>query len=210
MRAREESYEFNTFMKKDILKSNNITKDDSKKKETLDILEEYARLNLRKKEGDTPNRPIYNIQFNVPEYSFQKRIYISKDKPIKFHEKAYVVKLDQSILGEINSNQTSIDFEILMAMFEKDELNEINIKDLLNIDEDNIENTKNKLKNIIRYVNKCNCPDNNEKNKVLSSLNDLLNQFDKNKDNINNILSNIENINKINYGYNETKVVFSK
>ena len=42
MRLRENSYGINTATKFKILQSNNITKDDSKKKENYEQLEEYA------------------------------------------------------------------------------------------------------------------------------------------------------------------------
>ena len=213
MRNREESYDINTLIKYKILKSNSIkkedTKDEIKKKEFYNSLEEYSSYYMRKKEPDIPNIQPHNINFRVPEYSFQKRTYISNDKPIKFHEKACIAKLDPGVLGEITSSQKIIKFETLMAMFDnKNEINELYIKNLLNIDDDNVKKSKNKLIKIIKYVNDCKSSDKVVKNKVLSSLNDLLKQFDENENNIKNISNNIENIDNIIYGHEITKVIF--
>ena len=213
MRNREESYDVNTLMKYKLFKLNNIkkedTKDETKKKEFYKTFEEYSSYYLRKKESDIPNTQYHNINFNVPEYKFEKRTYISNEKPIKFHESAYVAKLDPGILGEITSSQKTIKFETFMAMFDnKDEIKEIDIKKLLNIDDDNVKNSKNKLLKIIKYVNDCKSSDNKVKNQVLSILNDLLKQFDKNEDNIKTITNNIQNIDDITYSHETTKVTF--
>ena len=86
------------------MQSNNITKDDSKKKENYDQLEEYAGANLSKKEPNS-TEVNHNIPMKPPKPVNGKRIYSSKGKPIKFHESASVAKLSQADLGEINSSQ---------------------------------------------------------------------------------------------------------
>ena len=77
MRLRENSYGINTATKFKILQSNNITKDNSKKKENYDQLEEYEGANLSKKE---PNS--HEVNHNIPMKPLKpvnrKKIYSSK------------------------------------------------------------------------------------------------------------------------------------
>ena len=63
---------------------------------------------------------------------------------------------------------------------------------------------KQKLKNIINYVNEAE----GDKDEAINMLNEKSKQIDKNIDNIQNVEANIENIDKIIYGDNETKVIF--
>ena len=207
MRQREFSYDLNTLIKYKITQDNNIIKDESKKAENYSVLKEYASTNLTKKEPTPSFSQIHNIPFKPPKYEFQKRMYISKDKHLKFHEKASIVKLEQGVGGEINSSQKSVNFINLMAMFEEDEINEFEIDKLLNFDLEKNNFLKEKLGTIIKKVNGCNCPDSQIKKEVLAILNDKMQQLIKNENNMNNVAGNIENIDKIVYGNEETKVV---
>ena len=204
MRPRETSYGINTAMKFKILANNNIKKDDTKRKENYDLLEDYANSNLCKKEGDsietTHKSPMPPLK---PEPG--KRIYSSKGKPLKFHETASIVKLNQSDLGEINSSQRQVNFLTFMAMFDENELDEIDMEQLLGISFEKYGTLKEKLLKIMEYVK---CANGEGKNEALGVLKDKVKQIDDNIANIDNISSNIENIDKIIYGANETKVVF--
>ena len=91
-----------------------------------------------------------------------------------------------------------------MAMFEEDELNEINIEELLGVDIQKLKEMKNKLGKIINYVENVD----GEKKEVINMLKEKEKQIEKNIDNIKNVESNVENIDKIIYGENETKVMF--
>ena len=204
MRLRENSYGINTATKFKILQSNNITKDDSKKKENYEQLEEYAGANLSKKEPDSIEVN-HNIPIKPPKPSNGKRIYSSKGKPIKFHESASVAKLNQSDLGEINSSQKQVNFLTFMSMFDENEINEIDMEQLLGISYEKFGELKEKLGRIIEYVK---VAQGSGKNEALNMLKDKMNQIDNNIQNIDNVSSNIENIDKIIYGTNETKVVF--
>ena len=186
------------------MQSNNITKDDSKKKENYEQLEEYAGANLSKKEPDSIEVN-HNIPIKPPKPSNSKRIYSSKGKPIKFHESASVAKLNQSDLGEINSSQKQVNFLTFMSMFDENEINEIDMEQLLGISYEKFGELKEKLGRIIEYVK---VAQGSGKNEALNMLKDKMNQIDNNIQNIDNISSNIENIDKIIYGTNETKVVF--
>lgn len=204
MRLRETSYGINTAMKFKILKTNNITKDDQKKKENYDQLEEFAGDNLSKKEPNS-NEVFHNIPMHPPKPFNSKRIYSSKGKPLKFHENASIVKLNQADLGEINSSQKQVNFLTFMSMFDENELNEIDMEQLLGIKFEKFDILKDKLGRITEYVKQAN---GEGKNEALNMLKDKMNQIDNNIQNIDNISANIENIDKIIYGPNETKVVF--
>ena len=208
MRQRENSYDINTLLKFKITKNNNIERNKSKKDDNYNILKDYISSNIKQKEPKSPFIQEHNIELKPPEYEFQKRMYISKDKHIKFHEKASIVKLDQGVGSEISSCQKSINFINLMAMFEEDEINDFDIEKLLNIDLEKNKMLKEKLGKIIGYVEQCNCSDSQIKTQVLSNLNEKMKQLNNNEINVNNVIGNIENIDKIVYGNEETKVVF--
>ena len=206
MRPREVSYDINTAVKFDILQSNNITKDDSKKKENYDSLKSYAISNIIKKEPES-YEPTYNIPLHPPKVDNTKRQYASKGKPIKFHESASIVRLDPQVLGEINSCQKPVNFLNFMAMFDDpSELNDVDIGKLLGIDLGKICELKEKVNKIMQYVNAAGNSDG--KSKAVSVLKNLRCDLDENIENIDSIVANVENIDKIIYGKEETKVVF--
>ncbi len=204
MRPREISYGLNTATKFKILQANNITRDESKRKENYEQLEEYASSNLCKKEPDS-NEIIHKIPLPPIKPDNSKRIYSNKGKPIKFHENASIAKLNQADLGEINSSQRQVNFLTFMAMFDESELNGIDMEQLLGIKFEKYGTLKDKLGRIIEYVKSAN---GEGKNEALGVLKDKINQIDNNITNIDNVSNNIENIDKIIYGANETKVVF--
>ena len=103
-------------LKYQIIQDNKIVKDESKKNENYSTLKEYASLNITKKEPTPSTSQIHNIPFKPPKYEFQKRMYISKDKHLKFHEKASIVKLEQWVGGEINSSQKSVNFNAIIHL----------------------------------------------------------------------------------------------
>ena len=106
MRPREQSYDINTYYKYKVINSNKITKEDSKKQENYKILKDYVNSNLTKREL-TSNAPSHTIHFQPPKYEGAKRSYITKEKPIKFHEKA-TITLET---GDINSSQKPVNFQ---------------------------------------------------------------------------------------------------
>ena len=203
MRLRERSYGINTIKKFKILTDHNITKDPSQKKENYEQLKDIASSYFTKKEPQSIEQT-YNIPLHPPKIENKKRDYSSRGKPIKFHENAFIAKLNPSDIGEINSSQRQVNFLTLMAMFEEDELNEINIEELLGVDIQKLKEMKNKLGKIINYVDNVD----GEKKEVINMLKEKEKQIDKNIDNIKNVESNVENIDKIIYGENETKVMF--
>ena len=203
MRLREKSYGINTVKKFKILTDHNITKDPNQKKENYEQLEEISSSYFTKKEPESIE-PTYNIPLQPPKVENKKRDYSSRGKPIKFHENAFIAKLNPSDIGEINSSQRQVNFLSLMAMFEENELDNIEIEQLLGVNIEKFGNMKQKLNKIINYVNKAE----GDKSEALNVLKEKSKMIDKNLENINNIESNIENIDKIIYGENETKVIF--
>ncbi len=198
------SYGINTSMKFKILNENSITKNDSKKKENYEQLEEYTLSNMCKKEGDS-FKPSHNIRFHPLKPDTAKRLYNTKGKPIKFHENATIVKFNQQDLGEINSSQKQISFITLMGMFDETELEEINLEQILGISYEEMGILKDKLGKIMEYVKSAG---GEGKNEALSVIKEKINQIDNNINNFDIIASELHNISKISYGVNETKVTF--
>ena len=207
MRQREFSYDINTIIKYKIIQNNNIEKDESKKNDNYSFLKDYVSSNFKKKETTPIYYKSHEIPLKPPKYEFQKRLYVSKDRHLKFHENSSIVKLDQGVKNENNSSQKSINFLNLMAMFDEDEIKEFEINELLNIDIEKNKILKEKLGQIIKLVNNCNSPDSQIKNEVLNMLNEKMKQLNDIETNINNVTDNIENIDKIIYGNEETKVI---
>ena len=203
MRLRERSYGINTIKKFKILTDHNIPRDPEQKKDNYEQLEDIASSYFTKKEPES-FEPTYNIPLRPPKVENKKRNYSSRGKPIKFHEDAFIAKLNPSDIGEINSSKKQVNFLALMAMFDEEEINEINVEELLGVDLKKIGEMKQKLKNIINYVNEAE----GDKDEAINMLNEKSKQIDKNIDNIQNVEANIENIDKIIYGDNETKVIF--
>ena len=203
MRPREKSYGINTVKKFKILIAHNITKDPNMKKDNYEQLQEISSSYFTKKEPESIY-PTYNIPLHPPKVENKKRDYSSRGKPIKFHQNAFIAKLNPSEIGEINSSQRQVNFMTLMAMFEENELDEINIEQLLGVDLEKFGSMKQKLNKIISYVN----DSEGDKTEALNILKEKSKQIDKNLENINNIENNIENIDKIVYGEDKTKVIF--
>ena len=89
-------------------------------------------------------------------------------------------------------------------MFDENELNDINIEQLLGVNMENFGIMKEKLNKIISYVNNAK----GDKEEAMAMLKDKSNQINKNIENIKNVEGNVENIDKIIFGENETKVIF--
>jgi len=204
MRPREVSYGLNTSMKKGIIHSNKITKNDKNMQDNYEELEEYVSTNLPKKEANSIF-PTPNISLHPLPPDDSKRIYSSKDKPIKFHESAAIVPLAQSDLGQISSVKKHINFVTLMAMFDENEIKSIDIEQLLGIKLEKFDDLNKKLDKIMGYVQDAPGPG---KNEAMSEVKDKKNQIENNIKNIESINDNVEKIDKIIYGENETKVIF--
>ena len=206
MRPREQSYDINTYFKYKIINSNKIVKDEEKKKQNYKILKDYIGSNITKKELTT-NAPSYSINFHPPKYEGAKRTYVTKEKPIKFHEKATIANLEA---GDINSCQKPVNFQTFMAMFDNnEEIEEVDVEKLLCIDLEKLGSLKDKSSRIIDFINSFDL-DEKVKNEVIKSLNDKIEQIKNTEEDIDNIVSNLNSIDKIIYGPEETKTIFKK
>ena len=206
MRAREQSYDINTYFKYKVINSNKIEKDETKKKENYKILRNYINSNITKKELTT-NDPSYTINFHPPKYEGIKRTYVTKEKPIKFHEKATISNLE---VGDINSSQKPVNFQTFMAMFDnKEEIAEVDVEKFLSIDLEKLGALKDKTTRIVDYINSYDIKE-KEKEEVMKSLDDKIEQIKNTEEDIDNIISNLSSIDKIIYGAEETKVIFKK
>ena len=207
MRPREQSYDINTYSKYKIINSTKIEKDDKKKKENYQKLIDYVNSNITKKELTT-NSPSHIINFHPPKYEGIKRSYVTKEKPVKFHEKATISCVEA---GDINACQKPVNFQTFMAMFDsKEEIQEVDTEKLLCIDLEKLGSLKEKTSKIIEFVNYNDDINENDKNKALESFNDKIEEIKNTEDDINNIISNLTSIDKIVYGPEETKVIFKK
>ena len=206
MRPRETSYDINSYYKYKIVSTNKITKDNSKKKENYKTLIDYVNSNITNKELTT-NSPSHIINFHPPKYEGIKRSYVTKEKPVKFHEKATISSIEA---GEINSCQKPVNFQTFMAMFDnKEEIQEVDLEKLLCIDLEKLGSLKDKTNRVIDFVNSF---DVNEKEKetAMKSFEDKIEQIKDTEEDIDNIVSNLNSIDKIIYGPEETKVIFKK
>ena len=206
MRPRESSYDINSYYKYKIVNTNKITKDESKKKENYKILIDYVNSNITNKELTT-NSPSHVINFHPPKYEGIKRSYVTKEKPVKFHEKATIASIEA---GDINSCQKPINFQTFMAMFDnKEEIQEVDIEKLLCIDLEKLGSLKDKTSRVIDFVNSFDVNE-KEKENAMKSFEDKIDQIKDTEGDIDNIVSNLNSIDKIIYGAEETKVIFKK
>ncbi len=206
MRPREQSFDINTYYKYKIINTNKIVKEEEKRKQNYKSLIDYVGPNITKKELTT-NAPSYTINFHPPKYEGVKRSYVTKEKPIKFHEKATISSLEA---GDINACQKPVNFQTFMAMFDNnEEIEEVDIEKFLSIDLEKLGSMKEKTNRIIEYINSYDISG-KEKEEVMKSLDDKIEQIKNTEENIENIITNLNSIDKIIYGPEETKIIFKK
>ena len=206
MRPREQSYDINTYYKYKVISTNKLDKDETKRKEHYKVLQDFINLNITKKELAS-NEPSYTIHFPPPKYEGLKKSYVTKEKPVKFHERATIANIDA---GDINTSQKPINFIYFMAMFDNnEEISEVDVEKFLSIDLEKLGSLKDKALRIIDYINSYDIRG-KDKEEVLKSLNEKIEQIKITEEDIENIISNLNSIDKIIYGPEETKVVFKK
>ena len=83
------------------------------------------------------------------------------------------------------------------------------IEKLLNIDLEKLGFLKDKTSRIIEYINSYDL-DEKEKDEVIKSLDDKIQNIKNTEEDIENIVSNINAIDKIIFGAEETKIIFKK
>ena len=206
MRPREQSYDINTYYKYKVININKLDKDETKIKDHYKTLQDYVSSNITKKELPS-NEPLNTIHFPPPKYEGIKKSYVTKEKPVKFHEKATIANIDA---GDINTSQKPINFLYFMAMFDNnEEIAEVDVEKFLSIDLEKLGSLKDKALRIIDYINSYDIRG-KDKEEVLKSLNEKIEQIKITEEDIENIISNLNSIDKIIYGPEETKVIFKK
>ena len=206
MRPREQAFDINTYYKHKVVTDLKTVKSEEKdqKKENYRNLIEHVGTNLTKKEIQSNIKPI-PISFAPPEYlNISKKYTNTKEKPIKFHEKARISNgLD---IGDIAEKQIPIDFTTLMAMFDNDdEINEVDREKLLGIDLEQLGSLKDKTGRLIDHLSSFESNEN-----VVQNLEKKIDEIKILEDDIDNIVFNISKVEKIIYGPEETKVIFKK
>ena len=219
MRPREKATSINSYTKYDIIKRLEINDDSESKgtegkskealtRENYEKLKAFVNMNMTKQSMVTGDKSSHNITFHPPKYENQKRSYYTKEKPIKFHEKATVVKLDQAQIVDIPETPINVDFNMLMAMFEnKEEVNSLTLSDLLGFDPEKIGELNEKLHKIIEVINSSS--DSNEKKaEVIKHLKEHEQKLNDCNDDVERIIYYLESLESICYGKNENKFTF--
>jgi len=206
MRPREEAYDINTYYKFKIINGNKVIKEEAKRKENYKALKDFVNSNLTKRELIS-NAPSKLIKFPPPKYEGIKKSYVTKEKPVKFHERATIAGVEA---GEINESQKAVDFTTLMAMFDNnEEIREVDVEKFLCIDLEKLGSLKDKTSRIIDFINSYDIQG-KDKDKAIKSLEDKIDQIKNTEDDIENIVSNLASIDKIQFGPEETKIFFKK
>ena len=206
MRPREEAYDINTYYKFKIINGNKVIKEEAKRKENYKALKDFVNSNLTKRELIS-NAPSKLIKVPPPKYEGIKKSYVTKEKPVKFHERATIAGVEA---GEINESQKAVDFTTLMAMFDNnEEIREVDVEKFLCIDLEKLGSLKDKTSRIIDFINSYDIQGKN-KDKAIKSLEDKIDQIKNTEDDIENIVSNLASIDKIQFGPEETKIFFKK
>ncbi len=210
MRPREQAFDINTYYKYKVVTDLKTVKSEEKEqqKENYKNLIDFVGANLTKKEIQS-NIKITPITFPPPDYQNISKKYINtKEKPIKFHEKARISNgLD---VGDIAEKQVQIDFTTLMAMFDNDdEINEVDREKLLGIDLEQMGSLKDKAERLIEYLNSFSDDNDKEKDNAIQKLEKKIESLKEIEDDIENIISNITKVDKIIFGTEETKVLFN-
>ena len=203
MRQREQSFDINTYYKYNAVTAQKTVKDEGQKESNEKNLMNFITPNITKKELQL-NLKDGPISFKPPVYeNIPKKYYNTKDKPVKFHEKAKVVNID---IGSLKESKVSVDFATLMAMFENDEeINEVDREKLLGIDLEQLGSLKDKAERLNDHLSSFENSEN-----AVQMLKKKIDEIRVLEDDIDNIVFNISKVDKIIYGPEETKVIFKK
>ena len=112
--------------------------------------------------------------------------------------------------GDINSAQKPVNFQTFMAMFDNsEEIDEVDIEKFLSIDLEKLGSMKDKTSRIMEYISSFDL-NGKEKEEVIKSLEDKMQQIKTTEEDLDNVVSNLNSIDKIIYGPDETKIIFKK
>lgn len=213
MRSRAPAFSFNTVTKQSIINSSDVLQETDQTK-VSNQLSTYINSNVLEQLEINEELNRNFIKIATPKYMDIKKDYANKQvKPLKFHEKANLTKLELKTYEDIKESQPEIDMNKLLAMFDsEEELNEVDIENLLEINTEKLGQCKDQLLTVIEYMQ--NLPaetsqDQETKEHAISHLKGKIDEIMLNEKNVDNIKFNLDKVKSINYDELKTTVSFS-
>lgn len=213
MRSRAPAFSLNTVTKQSIINSTDVLQETDQSK-VSNQLSTYINSNVLEQLEINEELNRNFIKIATPKYMDIKKDYANKQaKPLKFHEKANLTKLELKTYEDIKESQPEINMIKLLAMFDsEEELNEVDIENLLEINTEKLGQCKDQLLTVIEYMQ--NLPaetaqDQETKEHAISHLKGKIDEIMINEKNVDNIKFNLDKVTSINYDELKTTVSFS-
>ena len=155
-----------------------------------------------------------------PTHSKTQHTFTSRtNKPMKFHEKGYLIRnLNSNSIEEIKSNPQMIDFYTFLNHFTLDEIKKLNVNDIFGVDAELLNNIQIKCKEFIdatSYIaeNKEKSGQTEEANsdfEFMNYLTDIMSGIKETLTNLEIVNDNIEKIKSLQYNSDGVKIYFNK
>ena len=155
-----------------------------------------------------------------PIHSKTQHTFTSRtNKPMKFHEKGYLIRnLNSNSIEEIKSNPQMIDFYTFLNHFTLDEIKKLNVNDIFGVDAELLTNIQMKSKEFIdatSYIaeNKEKSGQTEEANsdfEFMNYLTDIMSGIKETLTNLEIVNDNIEKIKSLQYNSDGVKIYFNK
>jgi hypothetical protein len=155
-----------------------------------------------------------------PTHSKTQHTFTSRtNKPMKFHEKGYLIRnLNSNSIEEIKSNPQMIDFYTFLNHFTLDEIKKLNVNDIFGVDAELLTNIQMKCKEFIdatSYIaeNKEKSGQTEEANsdfEFMNYLTDIMSGIKETLSNLEIVNDNIEKIKSLQYNSDGVKIYFNK
>ena len=155
-----------------------------------------------------------------PTHSKTQHTFTSRtNKPMKFHEKGYLIRnLNSNFIEEIKSNPQMIDFYTFLNHFSLDEIKKLNVNDIFGVDAGLLTNIQMKCKEFIdatSYIaeNKEKSGQTEEANsdfEFMNYLTDIMSGIKETLTNLEIVNDNIEKIKSLQYNSDGVKIYFNK
>jgi hypothetical protein len=155
-----------------------------------------------------------------PTHSKTQHTFTSRtNKPMKFHEKGYLIRnLNSNSIEEIKSNPQMIDFYTFLNHFTLDEIKKLNVNDIFGVDAELLTNIQMKCKEFIdatSYIaeNKEKSGQTEEANsdfEFMNYLTDIMSGIKETLTNLEIVNDNIEKIKSLQYNSDGVKIYFNK
>jgi len=155
-----------------------------------------------------------------PTHSKTQHTFTSRtNKPMKFHEKGYLIRnLNSNSIEEIKSNPQMIDFYTFLNHFTLDEIKKLNVNDIFGVDAGLLTNIQMKCKEFIdatSYIaeNKEKSGQTEEANsdfEFMNYLTDIMSGIKETLTNLEIVNDNIEKIKSLQYNSDGVKIYFNK